>query len=288
MLGRSRRSVTVVDGGKPRNAAAAAVHNLIGREGVAPEVLLAEGRADAMRYGVEIVAGVVGEARPGPAGWLLRLSDGSVRQARAAVLATGIREDLPSIEGLRRLWGRDVVACPYCHGWEARGKAVAVLGCGPRAWRQVVLLRRFTPDVVLLSSGSPGFDDAQHRYLERAGVTVQEDQVARVVSKDGRLTGVEFAGGQTLPRDVLFVVTTRSQHSDLASQLGCSVAHDGPMAGGIVADAAGRTTAANVWVAGSAANPSLTVIGAAGHASAVAIDVNNTLVDQEIQEQEEG
>jgi hypothetical protein len=79
-------------------------------------------------------------------------------------------EDLPAIARLASLWGRDGVACPYCHGWEARDKAVAVLGSGPRAWRHLLLLLRFASDLALISNGPAGLDDVRFEYLRRAGV----------------------------------------------------------------------------------------------------------------------
>ena len=89
-------------------------------------------RADALHYGVEIMPGSVVDVRGDEPYWLVRTEDGTRWQARALLLATGVVEDLPVIEGLAGLWGRDVVACTYCHGWEARDKAVAVVGSGPR------------------------------------------------------------------------------------------------------------------------------------------------------------
>lgn len=282
MLGRARRSVTVVDGGRPRNAVARAVHNLIGHEGIAPDQLLARGRADAVRYGVEIVSGSVVDVRREEPCWVVHLEDGGQRRSRALLLATGIVEDLPPVDGLATLWGRDVVACPYCHGWEARDKAVAVVGSGPRAWQQLLLLLRFTRDLALLSDGPTRLDDAQVEYLRRAGVVVREDPIARVVADGDHLEGVRFVTGEVLRREALFAVTTRRQPSDLADRLGCSTVSDGPMAGALEADPTGRTGVSNVWAAGSAANPGLTVIGAAGHASTVAIAVNNTLIEEDV------
>ncbi|WP_433299287.1 NAD(P)/FAD-dependent oxidoreductase [Pseudonocardia sp. CA-142604] len=282
MLGRARRTVTVVDGGRPRNAAASAVHNLLGHEGIAPDALLARGRADALRYGVEIVPGSVVDVRRHDPHWLVRTEDGARWHARALLLATGIVEDLPAIDGLASRWGRDVVACPYCHGWEARDKAVAVVGSGPRAWQHLLLLLRFTPDLALISNGPAGLDEARLEYLRRAGVVIRENPVARVEVDGDRLTAVRLVTGETLPREALFVVTARRQPSDLAARLGCPVLSEGPMAGAIDADATGRTSVPNVWAAGSSVNPGLTVIGAAGHASAVAIAINNALIDEDV------
>ncbi|GAA5133825.1 NAD(P)/FAD-dependent oxidoreductase [Pseudonocardia adelaidensis] len=277
MLGRARRTVVVIDAGSPRNRDADAVHNLCGQEGVAPGRLLARGRQDVSRYGVEIVPGEVAEVRRDGAHTVSRTASGDVLRARAVVLATGVVEDLPAVAGLAALWGRDVVSCPYCHGWEARDKAVAVLGTGPRAWRQVLLMRRYTEDLALLGNGPAGLDDQQLEYVRRTGIAVEEQPVARVRSEDGHLAGIELADGTVLARDVVFAATTRRQPSGLAAELGCLIE-----VAGVGTDPAGRTSVPGVWAVGSATDPSLTIAGSAGHATGVAIAINDALVDEDL------
>jgi thioredoxin reductase len=277
VLGRARRAVVVIDAGNPRNRDARAVHNLCGQEGVEPMQLLARGRRDVARYGVEVVAGEVVEAHRDDPHWVVRADAGAVRRARAIVLATGVVEDLPAVDGLTALWGGDVVSCPYCHGWEARDKAVAVLGTGPRAWRQVLLMRRYTDDLVLLGNGPAGLDDQQLEYVRRAGIEVREQPLARVRSEDGHLAGIEFADGGVLARDVVFAATTRRQPSGLAAALECAIE-----AAGIGTDPVGRTSVPAVWAVGSATDPTLTIAGAAGHATAVAIAINDSFVDEDV------
>jgi thioredoxin reductase len=284
VLGRARRTVTVIDGGNPRNRGARAVHNLCGQEGIEPAQLLARGRQDVARYGVEIVPGEVVEARRHDPHWVVRADVGATLRARAIVLATGVVEDLPAVDGLAALWGRDVVSCPYCHGWEARDKAVAVLGAGARAWRQLLLLRRFTDDLVLLSAGPAALDDQQLDHVRRVGIGVCEEPVVRVRAEDGRLAGVELGDGTVLARDVLFAATTRRQPSELAAALGCAIETAGPQAAGISTDPSGRTSVPGVWAVGSATDPRLTVAGAAGHASSTAIALNDSFIDDDLRD----
>src|SRR3954470_17042604 len=129
-LSRARRSVLVVDAGKPRNAPAHGVHNYLGREGSAPADLLADGRAAVAGYGGEVVAGsvVAAERIPGEEiRFRVVLGDGEV-VARRLLVATGLVDELPDLPGVRELWGTDVLHCPYCHGWEVRDQAIGILG----------------------------------------------------------------------------------------------------------------------------------------------------------------
>ena len=116
VLARARRSVTVVDARQPRNAPSAAAHGMLGNEGINPLELLDRGRAEAQSYGAEILTATVDAARPDEEGYLVRLHDGRELKATQLVIATGVRDVLPDIEGLSARWGKDVIHCPYCHG----------------------------------------------------------------------------------------------------------------------------------------------------------------------------
>src|SRR5690349_23154287 len=120
MLARSRRHVVVVDAGQPRNRFAEGVHGLLGHDGVAPAQLLATGREEVQRYGGKVRQGEVRTARRAGDGFEVELADGSVLAARRLVVASGLRDELPDLPGVQERWGRDVLHCPYCHGWEVR------------------------------------------------------------------------------------------------------------------------------------------------------------------------
>ncbi|MCF3961823.1 NAD(P)/FAD-dependent oxidoreductase [Streptomyces fuscigenes] len=255
--GRPDWQITVAPGaGTTADAPAAALESsgtrsALGPRGTGPQTHRTSGTGDGVGTGTALAAGTL-------------------------VLATGIAEDLPDVPGLAALWGTDVVSCPYCHGWEATGLPVAVVGSGPRAWRQLLLLSRFTDDLTLAADGPAGLDPAQLDRLARLGVKVTEDRVRRVVAEAGRLVGIEFAGGGLVPYGALFAATARRQASSLPGLLGCDVS-----GAAVTTDADGRTSVPGVWAAGTCADPALTVAGAAGHATATAIALNNALLDAE-------
>lgn len=134
-LARARRSVIVVDGGEPRNAPAQAAHGLLGLEGINPLQLLVKGSAEASSCGARVVQAGVVEAQPettaGGGGFVVRLDDGSGVRASQLLIATGVVDELPDVSGVAQRWGRDVVHCPYCHGWEIRDQRIGLLATGP-------------------------------------------------------------------------------------------------------------------------------------------------------------
>lgn len=132
MLGRARRRTLAIDEGSPRNRFAAHVHAVLGHDGIDPQALLARGRDELDRYGVHVEKGAVADIRD--EGAVLRLTrvDGTVDTARAVIIATGVRDELPSVAGLDELWGHSVLHCPYCHGFEVAGARLGVLAA---CWR---------------------------------------------------------------------------------------------------------------------------------------------------------
>jgi thioredoxin reductase len=275
VLGRARRRVVVVDAGTPRNAPAAHMQGFLSRDGMPPADLLRAARAEVRRYGVDIVDDRVVDA---VAGFALRLAAGRTITARRVLLATGAADDLPDVLGARERWGRDLLHCPYCHGWEVRDQPIGVLGTGPGSVEHAHLLRQWTDDVILFTHTHPVTAE-EHATLDARGIAVVDGTVERLVISDDRLRAMQLADGRIVPRDALFIRPALRGHADgLAAALGCEL-----LPGGLVrADADGRTSVPGVWAAGNATNPRAQVITAAGEGSAVAIAINTELVNDAV------
>jgi thioredoxin reductase len=275
VLGRARRRVVVVDAGTPRNAAAAHMQGFLSRDGTPPADLLRAARAEVQRYGVELVKDRVVDAT---AGFMVRLAGGRTVEARRVLLATGAVDELPDVVGARERWGRDLLHCPYCHGWEVRDQPVGVLGTGPGSVEHAHLLRQWTDDVIFFTH-TFAVTTGERATLDARRIAVVDGSVERLVVTDDRLRAVRLADGRSVPRDALFIRPALRAHADgPAAALGCEL-----LAGGLVrADASGRTSVAGVWAAGNAANPRAQVITAAGEGSAVAIAINNELVEDDV------
>jgi len=276
VLGRARRRVVVIDAGAPRNAPAAHMQGFLSRDGMSPAELLAVARAEVRGYGVEIIEDRVTEAT---SGFTLRLAAGRIIEARRVLLATGAVDDLPDVQGAPERWGRDFLHCPYCHGWEVRDQPIGVLAVGPGAVEHAHLLRQWTDDVILFThtcNVTPG----ERATLEDRGIAVVDGTVERLVVTEDRLSAVRLAGGRTVPREALFIRPSLRARADTpATSLGCA-----SLPGGLVeADADGRTSVPGVWTAGNATDPRAQVITAAGEGSAVAIAINNDLVEEDVE-----
>ncbi|WP_217614885.1 NAD(P)/FAD-dependent oxidoreductase [Cellulomonas sp. GbtcB1] len=221
-LARARRSVLVVHDGAPRNAPAAHMHAYLGLDGLPPAELLARGRAEVEGYGAEVVEDRVVDVRRDGDGFRAALAGGRVVRSRRVLVATGLVDALPDVPGLAARWGRDVLHCPFCHGWEVRDRAVAVLGSGPVAVHQAQLWRGWTGDVTLFLGGAGGdrLTDDDWERLAALGVRVVEGPVAGLEVADDVLTGVRLATGTVLACDAVVVATGLGARLDGLAGLG--------------------------------------------------------------------
>jgi thioredoxin reductase len=283
-LGRSRRTVAVLDDGTPRNAPAAGVHNFLTRDGTPPAELLGEGRAEVEAYGGVIVRAEATGARRAGDGFAVTTGDGEVIEARRLVVTTGLTDQLPDVPGVRELWGSDVVHCAYCHGWEHAGQAIGVLGSGPLAMHQALLFRQLTDDLVLFQHTAPPLTAEQAERLAALGVRVIHGPVQRLEISGGRLAGVRMRDGSVVARTTLVVGPRMVARSAVLRQLGLEpVPHPqgGAFGEHIESGPLGQTSVPGVWVAGNVTDIQAQVITAAAQGLMAGAAVNADLVEED-------
>lgn len=271
VLGRARRRVLLCDSREPRNRWAEGSHGYLTRDGIAPDTLLALARAELAPYpSVEYRRVRIEDASRAGDIFELRLEGGERVRSRTVLVATGVVDALPALEGLAPLWGRSVHHCPYCDGWERRDSPIAAYGGGASGARLALKLRQWSADIVWCADGDAGLDDELRSQLAAAGVVVRPEPVRRLEGRDGRLERIVFDGAPPLERSALFIHTEVRQASPLAERLGCRLSPKGT----VDTRSAERTEVPGVFVAGDASKDAQFVIVAAaeGAEAAVAID----------------
>jgi thioredoxin reductase len=283
VLGRARHRALLVDAGEPSNLPAEGIGGLLGHEGRPPAELYAMGRAELRAFPtVEVRDGTVEGGERVDGGFALELAGGGRELTRRVILATGMEYRKPDLPGLEPLWGRTVFHCPFCHGWEMRDAALAVLGGGAGGLHRALLLRRWSEDVVLLSDGPAELDADDRDRLSKARVAVDERPVARLIARDGALAEVEFADGSRLPREGLLVPVSLGQRSALAAQLGAEPAEPGPVVvDPLVVDRMFRTTAEGISAAGDVSAQLQQVAGSISAGSLAAVGVVQSLMAED-------
>jgi len=267
VLGRVRRRVLLVDADDPAHGVSEGVHGLFGHDGTPPFELRRTAQEQLRPYeSVTIRMLTVEEARRTPSGFSVA-AGGTTSEAGVLLLATGMRYELPRIEGIAEVWARGAYHCPYCHGWEVRDQPLAVYGAG--AAHLALLLTSLSDDIVLLTDGSSP-DEAEH--LRQRGIAIRDDPVARVEAEGGKLARVVFADGSSDDRAGLFFLPSFTP-SPLPAQLGCELDESGAM----VIDEDGRTSVPGVFAAGDATNDKKAVVLAAAAGSRAAYAINAAL-----------
>ncbi len=279
MLARSRRRVLLLDGGAPRNAVAAHMHGVLGRDGWSPLELLATGCEEVQRYGAVIENSLAKAIEPGDDGFEVMLSSGAAVGARRVLVSTGLRDELPGIPGLAEQWGIGVAHCPYCDGWEVRDKRISVIATSSTSTHLAQLLRQLSPSVTYFTAGTE-LDNDGRRGLTARGIGVDDRPISRVVIESGRITGVQLDDGENLDTDVVFVRPRTLPHDDLLVQLDAE-SSEGPEGRWVTVDAFGRTSVPGVWAAGNVVNPTATVPVAAAAGATAGASINADLVEED-------
>lgn len=278
VLGRALKRVVLVDSGRPRNAVSRGVNGFLSRDGIDPHELRRSGRDELARYeGVELREGKVSEVRRAGRTFEAALDDGTRIEARKLLLATGLEIDFPDVEGLAELYGRGVFDCPYCDGWDLRDAPIAVLCPGRKGHGFALELLGWSRDVVLLTGGPSGLGKAERQVLDRHGVRLIEDPVARVEGGAEGLERILFSHGGAIERRGLFFCPDERRISPLAMKLGCELTERGD------ADASeyGRTNVPGVFVAGDASRRVHFAIVAAAEGAMAGFAINNELINED-------
>lgn len=285
-LARARRSVLVIDAGQPRNAPAAGVHTYLAREGVPPGELLAAGRSEVAGYGGEILSGTAVTAERRTAGdFRVVLADGTAVLAERLLVTTGLVDELPELPGLAERWGREVLHCPYCHGWEVRDRPIGILGTGPLAVHQALLWRQWSSDITLFLHTAPEPGEEEYEKLAARDITVVTGEVSGLETADDRLARVRMADGRTVACQALAVAPRFTARSGILTGLGLEITEQemgGQVIGShIAADPMGATAVPGVWVAGNVTNLTEQVIGAAAAGVRAGAAINADLIAAE-------
>jgi thioredoxin reductase len=272
VLGRCRRQVLVCDSGRYRNASSRSMHGFLTRDGTPPAELLRLARAELDRYETvehRFCEAIDATARDGR--FEVTLKDGTRVEGRKLLLATGVTDELPAVEGVTELYGRSVFHCPYCDGWEVRDQPLAIYGRGDDKGAGLALeMTIWSRDLVLCTDGPSELTPPVSAQLSRFGIPVREERVARLEGRDGILDRVIFEGGEALARRALFFNT--------GLRLGCELDDRGCVKAGRFE----TTNVAGVYVAGDASREVLQVIVAAGEGAEAAYAINTSLLKEDL------
>jgi thioredoxin reductase len=279
MLGRCRRSVLVCYDGESRNARYGATHGYLTRDGISPGDFIRLACEDLRRYSsVNFLEAKVVDARRSTDGFIVMLADGSQYSTRKLLLATGVVDELPEIEGLEDLYGKSVHHCPYCDAWEWRDQPLAVYGGGEAAHALALGLTVWSDDVVLCTDGPSGLTGNEEQQLQEAGIEVREEAVLRLLGSEGKLEWIVLRDAEPLARRALFITSAPHQRSDLAAKLGAQFTPKGAVDTGYCE----ATNVPGLYVAGDASKEAQFVVVAAAEGAEAGMAINKALLKEDL------
>ena len=276
-IARARRTVCIIDTGLPRNRFAQQSHGFFAHDGSAPPVMLATARSQVAAYPtVTFIEREATSATKTPNGFSVTLAAGGVLESVRLVLAFGISDELPAIPGLAERWGKSVLHCPYCHGYEFSGERLGVLHVSPKSIHQAILISEWGPTTLYLNGG-PEPDAESLDELRKRSVVVEPARVKALHGDGSRLSSIELAQGKLSAADALYVGPRTRLNSDIAQQLGCAL--DDAQFGLIIrTDAEKMTTIPGVYAAGDITRGAHTVTFAASDGVTAGLAVHRSLI----------
>lgn len=283
-LARARREVLVVDAGRPRNAPADHAHNYLGLEGIPPLELLEKGRGEASAYGAEIRTGSVVSIGGSVGHFTAELADGFSTSARRLLVTTGLTDELPDIPGIEERWGKDVLHCPFCHGWEVREDTVGIIGSSFGV-HQALMWRQWTDRVVLFTQGhEPSEEDYEKLAARQIGVVT--DTISELRVDNDALVGVTLTSGKDVDVQAVVVRPHFAANAALLEQLGLATTDvmmgEHTMGSAVAADPMGATSVAGVFAAGNVVGVTENLIGSAAAGVRAGGAVNGSLIEEDV------
>lgn len=275
-LGRSLRKVLILDSGNPCNAQTPHSHNFITQDGKKPAEISRLALEQVLKYDtVKLIKEQAIKAEKTDSGF--DISTGSEEfSAEKIILATGIRDILPGIIGLKECWGISVIHCPYCHGYEFRHRKTGIMANGDRAFHIAGLVKNLTDDLTVFTNGEPEFSEEQFNKLTENNIPVIEDPVSEIIHHGGNLSEIILSNGISFPMDALYASLLFQQHSDIAAQLDCELTETGH----IRVDGFQKTNIDGVFACGDNASPMRSVANAVYAGSVAGAMVNHQLVQE--------
>jgi thioredoxin reductase len=274
VLGRCRRRVLVFDTGEHRNRYSHGMHNYLTRDDILPTDFLKICHQELEKYSVQKLNRRVMAAKRNDEG-LFQVKDDQQGKyfAKKLLVATGLTDTLPDLDGFREMYGKSVFHCPYCDGWEVRDRKIGVYARNKEGSELALALKGWSDQVTLYTDGKNKVKPSQKEQLDANGIEVIRLPIARLQGKDGQLQKIIFKNGEESECDALFFVNGYTQQCDLAEAFGCEISKKGV----VVTNRFQQTNVPGLYVAGDASKDMHFVVVAASEGAKAGVIINKEL-----------
>lgn len=277
-LGRSLRNVLIIDNGNPCNIQTPHSHNFLTQDGQTPREISELARKQVEKYHtIQFHKALATGGVKTENGFDIITDTNETFTAKKLIFATGIKDIMPDIKGFAECWGISIIHCPYCHGYEHRGKKTAIIANGQKAFHLASMVHNLSKKLTILTNGAADFTAEQLEKLQHHHIKLIETSIAEIEQKDGQLNNIIFNDGRKLSFDVAYAAIPFTQHSDIPSSLGCELTEQGY----IKLVASQKTTVPDIYVCGDNSNMMRSVANAVSSGNMAGAIANGELVQKQ-------
>lgn len=278
VLGRCRRKVLLFDTAQYRNRSSHGIHNYLTRDGILPNEFIGIAHKEIHKYGVQLIHKKVLSAHKKEDGtFAVNTDDGSSYQTKKILIATGLIDYLPPIEGFKEMYGQSVFHCPYCDGWEVQNKILGVYARNKEGWELALTLKNWSNKITLYTDGKNTVRPFQKSILNNHNIAIIKTPIQKLVGKNKQLQKIVLTNGEEIACEAMFFVNGFTQQCNLLETFGCKVNTKGV----VITNRLQQTNIAGVYVAGDAAKDMQFVIIAAAEGAKAAVSIHKELQKEE-------
>ncbi|MFN2457893.1 MAG: NAD(P)/FAD-dependent oxidoreductase [Chitinophagaceae bacterium] len=283
VLGRCKRKVLLFDIAQQRNRSSQGMHNYLTRDDISPLDFIAICHEEMKKYGVDFInKRVIHAHKNDKKTFVVTDEDGALYYAKKLLVATGLTDHVPDVEGCKELYGKSIFHCPYCDGWEVRDKKLGVYARNKEGWELALALKGWSEQVTLFTDGRNKVKSSQKKQLDANNVSVIALPIARFESYEGHLKKIVFKNGEEHACDALFFVNGFTQQGNFAENFGCEVNKKGV----VITNSLQQTKTPGLYVAGDASRDMQFVVVAAAEGAKAGVSINKEL-QKEISEEQQ-
>lgn len=277
-LGRSLRNVLIIDSGKPCNRFTPHSHNFITQDGAVPSVIAAEAKKQVMKYPtIKWIDGLAVNGKKTVNGFDISLQSGETFMSKKLIFASGVKDVFPDIKGFEACWGKSVIHCPYCHGYEVKGAKTAILANGDIAYHYAQLLQNLTDNLTIITNGKADFSSEQLAKFDQHHISIIEKKINRIHEQKGQVQSIVFDDSETLLCEAIYARPDYEQHCKIPEWLGCELTEQGH----IKVDMMQKTTINGVFACGDNTSPMRSVAFAVASGNMAGAATNSQLTEAE-------
>lgn len=278
VLGRCRRKVLLFDSGQQRNRQSHGIHNYLTRDDILPGDFLHLSHKEIMKYNVRLLRTEVAGAEKNDNGhFSVWDKKGKTYKAKKILLATGVSDKLPELDGFEKFYGKSIFHCPYCDGWEVKDKKIGVYSRRRNGYEFALSLLIWSRAITYFTDGRKNLAPGAAEMLNQSGIVVITDRIQKLLGSGGKLTTILLNNAETYPCDALFFINGFIQQSNIVKSLGCAMSKKGVA----ITNRFQQTNIEGVYAAGDATFDVQLVVVAAAEGAKAGVKINKELQAEE-------